>query len=109
MSTLHLPDTVTAYFAADRQGADAVARYFTMQGVVKDEGRTYTGPDAIKAWKLAASSAYAYTSVPLAVERHNGVCLVTCRVAGNFPGSPIELRYGFRLERGLIASLEISA
>jgi hypothetical protein len=47
--------------------------------------------------------------VPLAVERHNGVCLVTCRVAGNFPGSPIELRYGFRLERGLIASLEISA
>lgn len=109
MTTLNLPDPVAAYFAADRQGADAVARCFTMQGVVKDEGHTYIGPDAIKAWKLAASSAYAYTSEPVAVERQGGVCRVTSRVAGNFPGSPIELRYGFRLERGLIASLEISA
>jgi hypothetical protein len=28
-------------------------------------------------------------------------------VIGNFPGSPADLRYGFRLERGKIASLEI--
>jgi hypothetical protein len=30
-------------------------------------------------------------------------------VAGNFPGSPADLQYRFRLERGLIASLEITA
>lgn len=109
MSPLNLPDPVAAYFAADRQGADAVARCFITKGVVTDEGRTYIGLDAIKAWRLAASSAYEYTSKPVAVERHDGVCLVTSRVVGNFPGSPIELRYGFRLERGLIASLEITA
>ncbi|WP_043005655.1 hypothetical protein [Comamonas testosteroni] len=109
MSTLNLPDPVAVYFAADRQGADAVARCFTMRGVVNDEGRTYIGSDAIKAWKLAASAAYTYTCEPLAVELHDGVYLVTSRVVGHFPGSPIELSYGFRLERGLIASLEISA
>jgi hypothetical protein len=31
------------------------------------------------------------------------------RVSGNFPGSPVDLRYRFGLERGLIASLEITA
>lgn len=30
-------------------------------------------------------------------------------VTGKFPGSPIDLTYRFRLERGLIASLEITA
>ena len=30
-------------------------------------------------------------------------------VAGNCPGSPVDLQYRFQLERGLIASLEITA
>ncbi|WP_260814053.1 hypothetical protein [Xanthomonas prunicola] len=29
-------------------------------------------------------------------------------VGGNFPGSPVVLSYRFRLERGLIASLEVT-
>jgi hypothetical protein len=29
-------------------------------------------------------------------------------VTGDFPGSPVDLRYRFRLEGGLIASLEIA-
>lgn len=109
MSPLNLPDPIAAYFAADRQSADAVSRCFTSQGVVKDEGRTHTGPDAIKAWKQSTSAAYDCTSEPIAVEHKDGVHVVTSRVAGNFPGSPIELRHGFRLERGLIAALEITA
>jgi hypothetical protein len=36
------------------------------------------------------------------------VPVVRSRVTGNFPGSPVNLRYRFRLERGLIASLEIA-
>jgi len=109
MNTVDLPDPIAAYFAADRQSADAVARCFIKQGVVTDEGRTHTGAAAIKAWKLATSSAYAYTSEPFAVEQRDGRHLVTSRVTGNFPGSPVELQYAFRLERGLIASLEITA
>jgi hypothetical protein len=33
---------------------------------------------------------------------------VTGRVTGNFPGSPVDLRYRFRLDHGLVASLEIA-
>ena len=33
--------------------------------------------------------------------------VVTSRLNGNFPGSPVNLRFFFRLERGKIALLEI--
>jgi hypothetical protein len=108
MTTLILPDPIAADFAADQRSADAIARCFTTQAVVKDEGRTYTGLDAIKAWKAAAAAAYTYTSDPFAMEQEDGLHVVTSRVTGNFPGSPLDLRYRFRLERGLIASLEIT-
>jgi len=109
MTALPLPEPIAAYFAADRQTPDAVARCFTAQAVVKDEGRTHTGLDAIRAWKAAATAQYTYTSEPFALEQKEGRHIVTSRVAGNFPGSPVDLRYEFRLERGLIASLEITA
>jgi hypothetical protein len=109
MTTLILPDPIAAYFAADQHSADAIAHCFTTQAVVKDEGHTYTGLEAIKAWKVAASTEYTYTSEPFALEQKEGSCTVTSRVSGNFPGSPVDLRYRFRLERGLIASLEITA
>jgi hypothetical protein len=109
MSTLTLPDPIAAYFAADPRDAAAVARCFTAHAVVKDEGRTHTGLDAIQAWKAAASAAYTCATEPLALEHQGGSHVVTGRVTGNFPGSPIDLRYHFRLERGLIVSLEITA
>jgi hypothetical protein len=34
--------------------------------------------------------------------------LVTTRVEGNFPGSPVELRYNFELRGDLIATLVIA-
>ncbi|HEY9101428.1 hypothetical protein [Chitinimonas sp.] len=108
MTALILPDPIAAYFAADKQTPDAVARCFTAHASVKDEGHTHTGHDAIKAWKAAASAKYSYTSEPFALALQEGIHLVTSRVVGNFPGSPIDLQYHFRLERGLIASLEIS-
>jgi hypothetical protein len=54
MSTLILPDPIAAYFAADPNSTDAITRCFTTHAVVKDEGRTYTGLEAIKAWQAVA-------------------------------------------------------
>ena len=76
---------------------------------MKDEGRTYSGMDAIKAWKAAASAEYAYTVEPFALDQKGSAQVVRARVTGSFPGSPVDLEYRFRLERGLIASLEITA
>jgi len=108
MTNLNLPEPVAAYFDADQRDGDAVARCFTPQAVVRDEGQTHQGPEAIKAWKTATSVRYRYTSNPFAAEQKEGWCIVTSRLTGDFPGSPVDLRYRFRLERGKIAHLEIA-
>ena len=96
-----------AYFAADREDGDAVSLCFTEAAVVKDEGHTYRGRAAINRWKADASAKYQYTSEPLAGVRKDGTVVVTSRLTGNFPGSPVDLRFFFVLEGDKIASLEI--
>jgi hypothetical protein len=44
---------------------------------------------------------------PLSVTERDGATIVVGRVAGDFPGSPIELNHTFRLEGDKIASLDI--
>jgi hypothetical protein len=108
MTNPNLPEPIAAYFDADHGDGEAVARCFSKQAVVKDEGQTHCGAEAIKAWKTAVSAKFRYTSTPFAIEQKDGLSIVTSRLTGNFPGSPIDLRYLFRLEGGKIASLEIA-
>ena len=109
MTPISLPDPIAAYFAADLKNPEAVARCFTPQATVKDEGHTHEGREAIQAWKAGAAAQYRYTTEPLAHAHANGVHTVSGHVAGNFPGSPVDLQYRFRLDGDLIASLEIGA
>lgn len=105
---LPLPAPIAAYFAADRQGPAAVAACFTPQGIVTDEGRSHRGRKEIQAWKQGASARYQYEVQPLSITEEAGAQVVRARVNGTFPGSPVDLRYGFRLERGLVAALEVT-
>ncbi|MGZ8921555.1 MAG: hypothetical protein ACXW3L_11265 [Limisphaerales bacterium] len=43
---------------------------------------------------------------PLACEEKEGKTVVTCHLVGNFSGSPVDLRFFFKLEGDKIASLE---
>jgi hypothetical protein len=105
--SLDLPKPVAAYFAADKGDVEAVARCFAENAIVKDEGHTYDGLAAIKKWKAEASAKYTYTSEPFASEQQDGKTVVTSRLTGNFPGSPVDLRFLFRLDGDKIAALEI--
>ena len=105
--TLNLPKPIAAYFTADKADSDAVSMCFTENALVKDEGHTYQGRAAIKKWKADASTKYQYTSEPFACEKKDGVTVVSSRLTGNFPGSPVNLRFFFKLEGDKIASLEI--
>lgn len=109
MSTPTLPDPISAYFVADAQSAEALARCFIPLASVKDEGHTHTGRRAIQEWKAAAAARYGDKVEPFALHQEGGVQVVRAHVAGDFPGSPVDLQYRFRLERGLVASLEITA
>ena len=105
--SIDLPKPIAAYFIADKGDSEAFARCFTENAIVKDEGRTYDGRAAIAKWKAAASAKYQYTSEPFASEARDGKTIVASHVAGNFPGSPVDLRYFFEVDGDKIASLEI--
>jgi len=102
-----LPAAIAAYFAADTLNGEALAECFTEQGVVKDEGRAHRGRAAIAQWKAAAAARYNYRSEPFAIANQDGRIVVSSHVVGDFPGSPIDLRYFFVLEGDKIAVLEI--
>jgi hypothetical protein len=104
---LDLPKPIAAYFTADKGDSEAVSQCFADSAVVTDEGQTYHGGAAIKQWKEEASTKYQYTSEPLACEYKDGRFVVTSRLTGNFPGSPVNLRFFFGLEGDKIVSLEI--
>lgn len=106
--TIQLPAPIAGYYDADRAGdPDAVAAWFSEDAVVTDESQAHRGRDAIRAWKAEASQAYSYTVEPFAMVHEGGRAIVTARVTGNFPGSPVDLRYLFALHDEKIAALEI--
>ncbi|MFZ5707384.1 MAG: nuclear transport factor 2 family protein [Pseudomonadota bacterium] len=103
-----LPRVIQGYFAADRDGdIDALANCFAADAVVRDEGRDHVGIDAILAWKAGTSRAYSYTATPFAILDEEDRAIVTSHLVGDFPGSPVDLRYIFRLVGDRIAALEI--
>jgi hypothetical protein len=105
--TLNLPMPIAAYFVADKGDSEAVSQCFTENAIVKDEGHTYHGRAAIKQWTADVSAKYEYTSELLACEQKDDRIVVTSRLTGNFPGSPVILRFFFELDGDKIASLEI--
>ena len=104
---IDLPKPIAAYFTADKGGSEAVVRCFTENAVVKDEKHVYNGVAAIKQWKADSSKKYSYSTEPFASEHKDNKTVITCHLIGNFPGSPVDLRYLFELKGDKIASLEI--
>jgi ketosteroid isomerase-like protein len=106
--SIELAKPIAAYFAAEHAGdADEVARCFAEDGVVQDEGGTFRGAAAIREWNARARDKYHHTVEPLHVIERDGQTIVTGRVSGDFPGSPVNLDHVFSLEGDKIASLDI--
>lgn len=105
---IDMPAPIADYFRADGgKDAEAVVRCFAENAVVKDEGHTYVGREAIRAWKADSSKAYTYTVEPFSIATESGRTIITSHLVGDFPGSPVDLRYFFGLADGKIAELEI--
>jgi len=103
-----LATPIAIYIAAENRGdTEAMDQCFAQDAVVRDEGRTFEGLAAIKQWKAETKKKYQHTVEPLASVQKGDKTVVTNRLTGNFPGSPIELQFIFKLDGDKIASLEI--
>ena len=103
-----LKPTIATYFnASNRDELAQLASCFAADAVVVDENHTYRGSNEIRDWINKTHEHFVFKAEPTAVEERSGEFLVTGLIAGNFPGSPVELHYNFRLIDDRIASLTI--
>lgn len=110
MSFAELAPAIAAYIAATNAGnTSAVSQCFAEDANVFDEGEHQVGTAAIARWMEDTGRRYQPRVEVLNVQQRTGKVLVSNVVHGNFPGSPLELRYTFRLnEQGKISRLDIS-
>jgi len=105
---VNLPAPIAIYLAAENGGHTEIAAHsLAGNAVVRDEGQTIEGLAAIKQWQAQTRRKYQHAVEPLVFAQKDGKTIVTNRLTGNFPGSPIELEFIFTLVGDKIASLEI--
>ncbi|ABX18843.1 conserved hypothetical protein [Burkholderia multivorans ATCC 17616] len=104
----NLPRAIVSFFSHLATDPQAVARCFTEDAVVLDERREHYGSAAIAAWNADVIAKYACTTEPVSSQTIGAQTTVTANVSGNFPASPIRLRFRFTVAGDLIIRLEIS-
>jgi ketosteroid isomerase-like protein len=105
---MYLPEPLSDYFRAANAGnADDASACFAADAVVHDEGEEHRGQAAIRDWLEEATRKYSPRAQVLMVTDDGKTTIVTAKVSGDFPGSPVELDYGFQIRGGLISRLEI--
>src|ERR1700752_4102584 len=109
MSSTKLAHAVAGYIAAaNAQDINAVTACFTEDAVVFDEKRERRGISAIRMWAEEASRKYRPTLEVLDVSHAGDTTVIAGRVSGDFPNSPVELRYAFTLQDEKIRCLKIA-
>ena len=108
--TPELAPAIAAYIAAANAGdTSAVPHFFADDANVFDEGGHQVGTAAIARWMEDTGRRYQPRVEVLDVQQRTGKVLVSNLITGSFPGSPLQLRYTFRLnEQGKISRLDIS-
>ena len=103
-----LPAPIATYIAVGNRGdTESLAECFAENAVVRDEGQSIKGLIDIKQWMAETKRKYQHTIEPIALAEEDSRTIVTNRLIGNFPGSPIELEFVFTLDADKITSLEI--
>ena len=106
----HLPQAIATYIdAANAQNAQRAAASFREDATVQDEGHVWRGRSEIETWVRDSAARYQAVIEPARMEESDGRHSMYAIVRGNFPGSPINLNFHFRLASDSIASLEIGA
>jgi hypothetical protein len=104
-----LPEAIARYLKTHRGHHTATAiTAFTSEATVIDEGNTYAGTEAIRAWLDRSATEFTYTIHLTDAQQTDATrYIATHHLEGNFPGGTIDLRYQFTLRDGLIERLVI--
>jgi ketosteroid isomerase-like protein len=106
--TIPLPAPLDSYVeASNDQDAERLMSLFADDAVINDEGKEFRGLEGVRAWRAQGEQAYTCTVEPLRFTERDGQTVLTAKVEGDFPGSPVKLDLGFAIRNGRITELEI--
>jgi len=109
IATTELPELIRSYLRAhSARDLDVAIRSYAPDATVSDEGRTYRGPDEIRAWLSRSASEYTYTieTTGAAKVGEDGYDVLQ-HLEGDFPGGVVDLHFRFVLRDGTILRLVI--
>ncbi|WP_433081248.1 nuclear transport factor 2 family protein [Dactylosporangium sp. CA-052675] len=106
---MDMPLVITTYLTAhNARDVDSAIAAYASDAVVIDDGHSYPGTDAIRAWLAGAAAEYTYTTELISAtrldeERYD----VVQHLDGDFPGGAVDLHYRFTLRGSRIVRLVI--
>jgi hypothetical protein len=103
-----IPAPVADYLKAKVDDhVEAVLKNFADDAIVHDEGKDHVGSSAIRDWAAEISTRYRLERTVVETRRIGAAAVVLVRVAGNFPGSPVDLHHHFTVSEDRITALTI--
>ena len=97
---IRLPRIIEKYVdASNKHQVKSILSCFSDDAVVRDEGETLHGKNAIESWIAKTIEKYKFQFKPLSVKSDDGDFVVAVEVSGTFDGSPVTLDYHFTIER----------
>ncbi|UFH33426.1 nuclear transport factor 2 family protein [Chryseobacterium sp. C-71] len=84
----------------------AYADCFAENAHVFDEGKTHIGKAEIEKWIDKSNRDYKATMDPVAYDEKENI--LSAKIAGTFPGSPLTLKFHFKIADGKIKNLKVT-
>jgi SnoaL-like protein len=108
VATTPIASVIEAYFqASNADDIDGLVACFLPNATVSDEKQTHRGTAGIRAWGMEVRKKYQFLTEILGARETSGGTIVTAKVSGTFPGSPVNLDFKFTLSNDKIRSLDI--
>lgn len=104
---MNLPQVIEE-FVKTKNSFDSVAfaECFGEAAVVFDEGKTHNGKKEIEQWIDKSNKEHQDTLEP--VDYNEKEEILSAKVTGSFPGSPLVLKFHFKIADGKIQNLKVT-
>lgn len=104
---MNLPNIISELVKAQNEfDSAAYANCFTENAEVFDEGKTHNGKAEIEKWIDKSNKEYKATMKPVDYDEKENI--LSAEISGSFPGSPIILKFHFKIVDEKIQHLEVT-
>ena len=104
---MNLPKVIAELVKSQNKfDSTAYADCFAEDAQVFDEGKTHDGKAEIEKWIDKSNTYYEATMEPLNYDEKEDI--LSAKIAGSFPGSPVILKFLFKIADGKIQNLKVT-